>query len=65
MSNPAAPEVMEIFAKTAQQMQNLVADKDHQAFAKMFREVRDYFGAFTDQALEQSSFLIDRLVERT
>ena len=65
MSNPAASEVTEIFAKTAQQMQNLVADKDHQAFAKMFREVRDYFGAFTDQALEQSSFLIDRLVERT
>jgi hypothetical protein len=30
----------------------------------MFQEVHDFFGAFTEQALEQSSFLIDRLVER-
>ncbi len=65
MSNPATGEVTEAFAKTAERMRNLVASKDHQAFDKMFREVRDYFGAFTDQAMEQSSFMIDRLVERT
>jgi hypothetical protein len=27
--------------------------------------VRAFFGPFTDEALEQSSFLIDRIVERT
>jgi chorismate mutase / prephenate dehydrogenase len=64
MSNPATPQVTEIFAKTAQQMHNLVTDKDHAGFVRMFQEVRDYFGGFTDYALEQSSFLIDRLVER-
>jgi len=26
--------------------------------------VRDFFGPFTHEALEQSSYLIDRLVER-
>jgi len=30
----------------------------------MFEEVHQYFGTFSEQALEQSSFLIDRLVER-
>ena len=38
--------------------------KDHDAFAAMFKEVRAFFGRFTDQALAQSDFLIDRLVER-
>jgi hypothetical protein len=30
----------------------------------MFSEVHEHFGDFSEQALEQSSFLIDRLVER-
>lgn len=64
MSNPATPEVTAAFVSAAQQVQTLVANKDHPAFAKMFREVQDLFGPFTDRALEQSSFLIDRLVER-
>ena len=29
----------------------------------MFADVRAFFGDFTDEALEQSGFLIDRLVE--
>ncbi len=65
MSNPATPEVTAAFVQAAQHLEQLVAGKDHQAFAEMFREVHDLFGSFTDQALEQSSFLIDRLVERT
>jgi hypothetical protein len=31
----------------------------------MFVQVRDFFGEFAVEATEQSSFLIDRLVERT
>ena len=30
----------------------------------LFDEVREFCGPFSDQALEQSSYLIDRLVER-
>jgi predicted Zn-dependent peptidase len=33
--------------------------------SRLFTEVRDFFGPLTTQALEQSSFLIDRLVERS
>jgi len=31
----------------------------------MFGEVKEFLGPFTAEALEQTSFLIDRLVERT
>ena len=33
--------------------------------ARTFDEVRPFFGPLTDPAMEQSSFLVDRLVERT
>ncbi len=39
--------------------------KDAEAFEKLFKEVREFFGPLTAQAMEQSSFLIDRLVERS
>jgi chorismate mutase / prephenate dehydrogenase len=64
MSNPATAEVTAAFAQTADQLRQLAVNKDHEAFLRMFHEVHDYFGTFTEQALEQSSFLIDRLVER-
>lgn len=65
MSNPRTKEVTEAFIHAAEDLQKIVASKDHQAFAASFNEARDFFGSFTDRALEQSSFLIDRLVERT
>ena len=37
---------------------------DQAAFARMFDEVRAFFGDFTAEATEQSSFLIDRLIEK-
>lgn len=64
MSNPATQEVTEAFAQSAAQLSRIAAEKDRAAFVEMFQEVHDFFGAFTEQALEQSSFLIDRLVER-
>ena len=35
------------------------------AFTRLFEEVRAFFGDFTAEALIQSSFLIDRIVERS
>ncbi|UCD75338.1 MAG: hypothetical protein JSV91_00165, partial [Phycisphaerales bacterium] len=65
MSNPATKEVTEAFARAARELQETAARGDRTAFRRMFEEVSAFFGPFTDQALEQSSFLIDRLVERT
>lgn len=65
MSNPASPEVTEAFVTTARELRRTITSKDQEEFATAFEEARAFFGPFTGQALEQSSFLIDRLVERT
>ncbi len=63
-SNPRTPETTGAFVAAARELSEMLASEDQEAFACMFEEVRHYFGSFTHQALEQSSFLIDRLVER-
>ncbi len=64
MSNPKTSQVTDTFVRVAQELQHIDSASDHAAFAKLFSEVRDFFGPFTDRAMQQSDFLIDRLVER-
>ncbi len=65
ISNPKTQQVTEAFIRAAQQLRDSLAYGDRQAFATLYDEVRTFFGSFTDRALAQSSFLIDRVVERT
>ncbi len=65
LSNPATADVTAAFVEAAGKLRESVVNEDRQAMKETFDEVRQYFGEFTEQALEQSSFLIDRLVERT
>jgi len=64
MSNPETERVTRSFIETARTLASTVAKGDREAFRRMFSDTHDFFGDFTDRALEQSSFLIDRLVER-
>ena len=64
MRNPRTAEVTAAFGRAASDVATMLAEGDQPAFDAMFEEVRRFFGPFTDEALEQSSFLIDRLVER-
>ena len=64
MSNPKTDQVTAAFVAAADRLRTAARDRDIDAYRSMFREVKALFGNFTDQALEQSSFLIDRLVER-
>jgi chorismate mutase/prephenate dehydrogenase len=64
MSNPLTGKVTEAFVQAAAAHRDTLAANDHTAVAALFERVRDYFGSFTDQALERSSYMIDRLVER-
>lgn len=64
MRNPASGDVTAAFAAAARELGEIIAAGDQAAFDAMFAEVRAFFGNFTDEALEQSSYLIDRLVER-
>jgi chorismate mutase / prephenate dehydrogenase len=63
-SNQETPRVMDAFVSAAEGLRNIVTTNDADAFTAMFEEARKVFDSFTDQAMEQSDFLIDRLVER-
>lgn len=64
MRNPQSGGVTEAFTAAAQELGDVIARGDRAQFDAMFEEVRTFFGPFTSEALEQSSFLIDRIVER-
>jgi chorismate mutase / prephenate dehydrogenase len=65
MQNPGTPRVTGEFQRAARELSEILATRDQARFNAMFHEVRAYFGDFSVEAQEQSSFLIDRLVERT
>lgn len=65
MRNPRTADVTAAFGRTVQEVAQVLATGDQAAFAALFEEVRGFFGDFTAEALVQSSFLIDRIVERS
>ncbi len=65
MTNPRTGEVTRAFRDAAEEVASALAAQDQARFDALFAEVDAYFGEFTDEALEQSRFLIDRLVELT
>ena len=64
MNNPETSIVLDALHKAGDELRDIVLQKDHDAFRDIFESVHKHFGEFSEQALEQSSFLIDRLVER-
>jgi chorismate mutase / prephenate dehydrogenase len=65
MLNPETARVVANFQKAAAEVAEILSSRDQPRFDAMFREVRDFFGAFAQEATEQSSYLIDHLVERS
>ncbi len=63
MLNPDSQRVIDAFRQAAAELAEILAAGDQEAFNQVFADVRAFFGEFTDEALEQSGFLIDRLVE--
>jgi chorismate mutase/prephenate dehydrogenase len=53
------------FRAAADEVAGVVAAGDLARFEALFAEVRAFFGAFAAEAVEQSSYLIDRVVERS
>jgi prephenate dehydrogenase len=64
MRNPRTEAVTAAFLDAARELAGTLAEGDQAGFDARFEEVRRFFGPFTAEALEQSSFLIDRIVER-
>ena len=65
MTNPATSTVTGTYVEAAREVADILASGDRERFRAKFCEVQAFLGSFTSEALEQTSFLIDRLVERT
>lgn len=65
MLNPRSAEVTAALRAAADEVADVIARRDQAAFTALFEEVRAFLGPFTTEALQQSSYLIDRIVERT
>jgi chorismate mutase/prephenate dehydrogenase len=65
MRNPQTGAVTAAFRSAADELGAILSSGDQEAFNALFTDVRAFFGAFTTEAVEQSSFLIDRIVERS
>ena len=66
MNNPRVDEVLQTYRAAADALAKTIEARDRDGFRQMFEEVRGYYGErFRREATEQSSFLIDRLVERS
>jgi chorismate mutase/prephenate dehydrogenase len=65
MLNPDTPAVTAAFQRAAAELGEILRTRDQARFDQLFDQVRAFFGDFALEATEQSSFLIDRLVERT
>jgi prephenate dehydrogenase len=63
MLNPRRDEIAKIFVAAANEVADILRSGDQKRFDAVFDEVRAYFGDFSDEALEQSGLLIDRLIE--
>ncbi|MFW6050884.1 MAG: bifunctional chorismate mutase/prephenate dehydrogenase [Myxococcota bacterium] len=65
MLNPQTPAVTSVFREVAAEIAGILERGDQERFNALFQEVRAFFGDFTEEALEQSRYLVDRLVELT
>ncbi|MCA9583147.1 MAG: prephenate dehydrogenase/arogenate dehydrogenase family protein, partial [Myxococcales bacterium] len=65
MRNPDVGRVTETFVDAASELGSVLSSQDQAHFAKIFDEVRAFFGDFSGEAEERSQHLIDRVVELT
>ena len=65
MLNPETSRVVGTFRAAADEIAAILNARDQARFDAVFQEVREFFGAFAVEATEQSSYLIDHLVERS
>lgn len=57
-------KLLQAYIESLQETRVMVEKGDKEAFVAEFRKVAEWFGPFGEQAIRESSFLIDKLIER-
>lgn len=64
LASPQRRALLKEFIGSVAGAQDLVETGDADRLCREFRQIREWFGPFCEQALRESTFLIDKLVER-
>ena len=64
LANPNGKEIVRAFSESLQSWRDAVEAGDLVAFERLFEETHAFFGEHSEEAMEQSSYLIDRFIER-
>ena len=57
-------EILKEYISSMAETMEIVDKGDKEEFEKQFNEIAEWFGPFSEQAMRESSFLIDKLIER-
>ncbi len=63
-ASPERRALLQQFLDSVVQTREMIANSDLEQFDREFQQIAEWFGPFTEQAMRESSFLIDKLVER-
>ena len=63
-ATPERQALLKDFIKSLQQNLDLIEAGDKNEFIARFREIAEWFGPFSEQAMRESTFLVDKLVHR-
>lgn len=63
-ATPARRKILKDYVTTLNEQIALVEKNDKDLFMDRFAEVADWFGPFSDQAMRESDFLINKLIQR-
>ena len=64
LENQYSAQVLATFLHVASQLTTAVVSRDSDAFVRYFRSTARYLGSFCEEAMEESNYLVSRLVER-
>lgn len=64
LSNEERRTLLMNFFRHHEKLSQLVENDDKEGFIKVFEEITEFFGEFAPQALEESSYMINRLSDR-
>ena len=64
LASPQRRALLKEFIESVGAARDLIDNADADRFCREFRQISEWFGPFCGQALRESTFLIDKLVER-
>jgi len=64
LATPERRNLLKEYIQSLEENLELIVADDKQAFCDEFNRIAEWFGSFSEQAIRESSYLIDRLIER-